>query len=409
MPETLTAAAPPLQPLKPLKTSYRIESIDLLRGLVMIIMALDHSRDFFHINALTGNPLDPATTTPVLYFTRWITHFCAPAFVFLSGLSAWLQGRRKTKKELSRFLISRGLWLIFIDLTVMSLGLTGDIHYGLFVLETLWSIGASMVILGLVIWLPFHVILVSGLVIYFGHNLMDFAEKSRGGNVPLWWSFLHRPTITPLWKGHSLFIFYPFLSWTGLMLLGYCCGKLFTDVEPQRRKKILLWTGAGALLFFVALRATNIYGDPNDWSRQKNGIVTFFSFMNVQKYPPSLLFLCATIGPALIFLALVKNTGSRLVKIISVYGRVPFFYFIVHFYILHIAQVITYLARGHSLAEGMKGVPGIPFKFAIPGEGYSLGLIYIIWIAIVILMYPLCKWYDKYKTNHKEKWWLSYL
>lgn len=387
----------------------RIESVDILRGLVMIIMALDHTRDFFHKGAFTGDPLDPASTTPILYFTRWITHFCAPMFVFLSGLSAWLQGRRKTKKELSRFLISRGLWLIFIDLTVMSLGLTGDIHYGLFVLETLWSIGASMVILGIVIRLPFHVILAIGLLIFFGHNLLDFGERSRGGIVPLWWSFLHRPTITHLWVDHSLFIFYPFLSWTGLMLLGYCCGKLFTDIEPQSRKKILLWIGGGALLFFVALRAINIYGDPLHWSQQKNGMATFFSFMNVQKYPPSLLFLCATVGPGLIFLALVKNTGSRLGKIISVYGRVPFFYFIVHFYLLHIIAVICYLSRGHSLAEGMQGLPGLPFKFVQPGEGSNLWVVYGIWMAIVIAMYPLCKWYDKYKTNHKEKWWLSYL
>jgi uncharacterized membrane protein len=387
----------------------RIESIDLLRGLIIIIMALDHSRDLFHKNGLTGNPLDPATTTPVLYFTRWITHFCAPTFVFLSGLSAWLQGRRKTKKELSRFLISRGLWLIFIDLTVMSLALTADIHYGLFVLETLWSIGAGMIILGLVIRLPFNVILMMGLLIFFGHNLLDFAEKARSGNVPLWWNFLHRPTMTPLWDDHRLFIFYPFLSWAGLMLLGYCCGKIFTDMDSSGRKKILLWTGAGLLVFFVALRATNIYGDPGYWSQQTNALTTFFSFMNVQKYPPSLLFLCATIGPVLIFLAFIKNTGSKPARIISVYGRVPFFFFIVHFYILHIAAVITFLARGHSLEEGMKGVQGLPFKFAIPGEGYSLGVIYIIWIAVVIAMYPLCKRYDRYKTAHKEKWWLSYL
>lgn len=392
-----------------LQHKNRIESIDLLRGLVMIIMALDHTRDFFHKDALTGDPLNPATTTPILYFTRWITHFCAPTFVFLSGLSAWLQGRRKTKKELSRFLITRGLWLIFIDLTVMSLGLTGDIYYGLFVLETLWSIGASMFILGLMIRLPFGIILTTGLVIFFGHNLLDFAERSRGGVVPPWWSILHRPAFIPLWSNHSLFVFYPFLSWTGLMLLGYCIGKLFTDMNADRRKKILLWTGVGVLLFFVALRSINFYGDPVPWSQQKNSTATFFSFMNVQKYPPSLLFLCATIGPVLIFLALVKNTVGGFVKIVSVYGRVPFFYFIVHFYILHIAAIIAYLSRGHSLAEGMKGVAGLPFKFANPGEGYSLGIVYLIWIAIVIIMYPLCKWYDRYKTNHKEKWWLSYL
>ena len=193
------------------------------------------------------------------------------------------------------------------------------------------------------------------------------------------------------------------------MLLGYCCGKLFTDTSPEHRKKILLWIGAGALVLFVVVRMINVYGDPFPWSQQKNGITTFFSFMNVQKYPPSLLFLCATIGPGLIFLALVKNTRNRLSSIISVYGRVPLFYFIVHFFILHIFSVICYLSRGYSLAEGMKGLPGLPFKFAVPGEGYSLCFVYGIWIVVVIAMYPLCKGYDRYKTSHKEKWWLSYL
>ncbi len=392
-----------------LTASKRIESIDLLRGLIMIIMALDHSRDFFHTEAFSSDPLNPETTTPILYFTRWITHLCAPTFVFLSGLSAWLQSGRKTKKELSIFLISRGFWLIFVDLTIMSLGLTADIHFGFFVLETLWSIGASMIILGLVIRLPFNVILALGLLIFFGHNLLDYAEQARGGNVPVWWSLLHRVNIVPLWGNHSLFILYPFLSWTGLMLLGYCCGKLFTDTTPERRKQILLTTGVVAILFFVALRWANIYGDPRPWVEQKTALQNFFAFMNVQKYPPSLLFLCATVGPGLIFLALVKNTGSKTVKIISVYGRVPFFYFIVHFYILHIAEVIVYLLRGHSVAEGMAGAPGLPFKFAMPGEGYSLLAVYGIWLTIVIMMYPLCKWYDNYKTTHKEKWWLSYL
>ncbi|MFM6926436.1 MAG: DUF1624 domain-containing protein [Ferruginibacter sp.] len=389
--------------------SKRIQSIDLLRGLIMIIMALDHSRDFFHKTGLTADPLDPETTTAVLYFTRWITHFCAPTFVFLSGLSAWLQSQRKTKGGLSRFLVSRGFWLIFVDLTIMSLGLTADIHFGIFVLETLWSIGISMVILGLVIRLPFNVILTLGLLIFFGHNLLDFAEQAREGNVPVWWSLLHRVNILPLGSDHSLLILYPFLSWTGLMLLGYCCGKLFTDTTPERRKNILLTIGVSAILFFVVLRWVNIYGDPRPWAEQKTSLKTFFAFMNVQKYPPSLLFLCVTVGPVLIFLAFAKNTRSKMVKIISVYGRVPFFYFIVHFYILHIATVIAYLSRGHSIEEGMKGAAGQPFKFAAPGEGYSLLTVYGIWMIIVIIMYPLCKWYDDYKTNHKEKWWLSYL
>ena len=392
-----------------LTASKRIESIDLLRGLIMIIMALDHTRDFFHTEAFTDDPLNLATTTPFLYFTRWVTHFCAPTFVFLSGVSAWLQSQRKTTAELSRFLITRGFWLVFLELTVVTLGITGDIHFGFIILQTIWSIGISMVILGLVIWLPFNIILIAGLLIVFGHNSLDFAEAARKGNVNVFWHFLHEPGVFHLWGNHVLGLFYPFLPWTGLMMLGYCAGKIFSDVEAERRNKILLFTGIGALVFFAVLRATNIYGDPSHWAKQKNGMYTFLSFMNVTKYPPSLLYTCTTIGWGLIFLALVKNTGSRLAKIIIVYGRVPFFYYILHFYLLHIINICCYLLRGHSMAEGMKGVPGLEFKFALPGEGYSLWVVYGIWMAVVIALYPLCKWYDNYKTNHKEKWWLSYL
>jgi uncharacterized membrane protein len=244
----------------------------------MIIMALDHSRDLFHKEAFTGEPLDFATTTPILYFTRWITHFCAPTFVFLSGLSAWLQSQRKTKKELSRFLITRGLWLVLMEITVMSLGISGDIHYGIFILQTIWSIGISMVILGLVIWLPFNIILALGLLIVFGHNLIDYAEKNINGAVPVWWSFLHRPAILTLWGDHLLGIFYPFLPWTGLMMLGYCCGKIFTAIEPVRRKKILLGMGIGLVLFFIALRALNRLwrSRPMDPAKEHAGYIFHF-------------------------------------------------------------------------------------------------------------------------------------
>ncbi len=387
----------------------RIGSIDLLRGLVMIIMALDHTRDFFHKEAFTGDPLDLATTTPFLYFTRWITHFCAPTFVFLSGVSAWLQSRRKTKKELSRFLITRGLWLVLAEITLVTFGISGDIYFGMFILQTIWAIGISMVILGLVIRLPFNAILIIGLLIVFGHNSIDFAEAARKGNVPVWWNFLHLPTVVPLWGNHVLGIFYPFLPWTGLMMLGYCCGKLFSITEPERRNKRLLWMGIGALLLFIVLRFIDIYGDPGHWVQQKTTLYSFLDFMDVQKYPPSLLYICATIGGALIFLALIKNTTNGLAKIITIYGRVPFFYYILHFYMLHSLSIIFYLARGHSMEEGMKGVQGLPFKFIIPGEGYDLWVVYAIWLAVVIALYPLCKWYDNYKTKHKEKWWLGYL
>ena len=395
--------------MQPLVTSKRVESIDLLRGLVMIIMALDHTRDFFHREALTDDPLNLATTTPFLYFTRWITHFCAPAFVFLAGVSAWLQGRKKSRKELSFFLITRGLWLVLIELTVVSFGITADIHFGMLILQTIWAIGISMIFLGLAIWLPFKVILITGLLIVFGHNSLDFVEKDHKGPFPAWWNLLHVPGMIPISSDHLVGVFYPFLSWAGLMLLGYCCGKIFSDVEPVRRRKILLYMGFGLLILFVVLRAINVYGDPDHWSYQRNGLYTFLSFMKVRKYPPSLLYMSVTIGIALIFLGLVKNTGSRISKIISVYGRVPFFYYILHFYLLHIIAAIVFLSRGHTLAEGLRDMPGVVEKFEIPGEGYSLWVVYAIWISVVIALYPLCKWYDAYKTNHREKRWLSYL
>ena len=392
-----------------LTPSKRIESIDLLRGLVMIIMALDHSRDYFHSAALLDDPLNLATTSPFLFFTRWITHFCAPIFLFLSGTSAWLQSGRKTKKELSSFLITRGLWLILVDLVIITLGTTGDIYFSYFIIQTLWAIGISMAILGLMIWLPFYVILITGLVIVLGHNLLDFAEANQQRDLPFWWHLLHKQGDFNLVGGHHLFIFYPFLSWSGLMMLGYCLGKVFTTYETPQRNKILISTGLGLLAFFALIRFTNVYGDPLHWSVQKNALFTFLSFMNVQKYPPSLLYMCATIGPALIFLGLIKNTGNRLAKIFIVYGRVPMFYYIIHFYVLSGINILLYLLRGHTVAEGLKGVPGIPWKFVVPGEGYSLAVAYAIWISVVIALYPLCKWYNKYKSSHPEKRWLSYL
>ena len=390
-------------------SSKRIAAIDLLRGIIMVIMALDHTRDFFHKDALVADPLNAATTNFILFGTRWVTHFCAPGFVFLSGLSAWLQHQRKTTKELSIFLITRGLWLIVFDLFIMSFVFTADIHFSLFILETLWSIGAGMVILGLMIHLPFMAILITGLLIVLGHNLINIAEAGRSTPVPLWWNMLHQPGIKPLDSGHSLFVFYPMLPWAGLMLLGYCCGKLFTHTEAAKRNRLLLLTGMSAIALFLVLRFINIYGDPLAWKKQPTALQTFFSFMNVQKYPPSLLFIFATIGPLLVVLSFIKTTSGNVAKKVMVFGRVPLFYFVVHFFILHVVQIITYLFSGHTVEEGMKGSTASLFKFSAPGEGVSLGFVYLIWIAIVLLMYPICKWYDSYKAAHKEKKWLSYL
>lgn len=411
MPEALTAPAPPASALKALKPSYRIDSIDLLRGLVMIIMALDHTRDFFHKEGMTGDPLNLATTTPILYFTRWITHLCAPIFVFLAGSGAYFQSLRKSKKELSLFLLKRGLWLIFIEIFVLNFAFSFDIHYTIIGLQTIWSIAISMIILGLVIWLPFTAILTIGSVIVIGHNALDFFEGPPATyQSPGWWyDLIHHFGFYKLWDNHNLLILYPFLPWAGLMMLGYCFGKLFLKFEGMERKKMLLWLGLGVLVFFILLRATNKYGDPDPWSTQKNNLFTFLSFMNLHKYPPSLLYMCATIGIGLLFLAFVGNVKNGLTRFITVYGRVPFLYYILHFFLIHLVTAICYLLRGHSFAEGLKPRPNLIPQFMAPGEGYSLFMVYVIWICIVLSLYPVCKWFSGYKQKHREKWWLSYL
>ncbi len=386
----------------------RIRSIDLLRGLVMIIMALDHTRDFTHIDGMSGNPLDFATTTPLLFMTRWITHFCAPVFVFLAGTSAYLMGLRKTKAELSRFLITRGIWLVFVEVVIINLVFSFDIHYGFIGLQTIWSIGISMIILGLAIRLPFAALLTLGLVIVFGHNLLDLYEKGHTGPFPVWYSFLHAGGFFRLWDNHYLGIMYPFLSWSGLMMTGYCFGKIMDNNDEVKRKQTLLKLGAGIVLLFIALRAINVYGDPDPWSSQKDTLFTVFSFINTHKYPPSLLYMCMTIGPAILFMAIAGNKQNRLTRIISVYGRVPFFYYVLHFFLIHLVSAALFLSRGHSIAEGFHNTGGGP-NFIIQGEGYGLRVVYLVWIGVVVALYPLCKWYDNYKTNHKEKWWLSYL
>jgi len=384
----------------------RITSVDLLRGAVMIIMAIDHTRDFFHYDAQLNNPLNLNSTTGLLFFTRWITHFCAPVFVFLSGTSAYLQSARKSKKELSVFLITRGLWLILMELTIVNLVLTFNIYFYTFALETIWAIGISMVILGLVIWLPFEMILVIGLLIVLGHNTLDFYERKQTGQFSIIYNLVHRVGFHPLGGKYNLLILYPFLSWSGLMMLGYCLGKVLRNENASYRKKFLVIAGLSTIALFIILRFINIYGDPFQWSKQSTSFRTFLSFINATKYPPSLFFMAMTIGPSLLLLAWWDNIQNAFTRIVSVYGRVPFFYFVVHFFILHTIVMICYLLRGNTFAETMTD-QGIA-KFVKGGEGFSLTIVYMIWLLVVIAMYPLCKWYDNYKTNHKEKKWLSY-
>lgn len=402
----LTSIAPPRL------TQARIKSIDVLRGLVMVIMALDHVRDFFHIAGFTDDPLNLQTTTPTLFFTRWVTHFCAPVFVFLSGTSIYLQSLRKTKADLSIFLIKRGLWLIFAEVAIVTLAMTFNPFYNVFILQVIWAIGISMVILGLLIHSPFGVILALGVVIVLGHNLLDGIEAAPGFIANVWWELAHRGGIRNYTTDRFLFIFYPFVPWTGLLLLGYCAGTFFAPTVSvvQRRNRLVL-TGVALLLFFVVVRFINQYGDPSPWSSQKTDLLTALSFLKLQKYPPSLLYMCITIGPALLFLAAIEQVQHGLTSIMQTFGRTAFFYYIVHWFLIHSLATIVFFARGHSAQDVIKIATDnqIAFLFIVPGEGVDLAIVYLIWVAIIGALYPICRWYDAYKTSHKEQWWLSYL
>jgi uncharacterized membrane protein len=387
----------------------RITSIDLLRGIVMVIMAIDHVRDFFHIDASTGVPTNMATTTPQLFFTRWITHFCAPTFVFLAGTSTYLSGIKKTKSELAGFLIRRGFWLIVVEFLVMSLAFTFNPLYNVFILQVIWAIGISMVLLGLIIRLPFNVILILGLLIICAHNLLDAPEAALHGKVGFWWDLMHRGnfavyTIIP---NHIIIILYPFLPWFGVMCCGYCFGKLYENgTAPQARRKMLMQIGFVVTILFIVLRLINTYGDPAPWSVQRNAVYTFLSFLNTTKYPPSLLYLCMTLGPAILFLAIIEDVQNRLSNFFIVFGRVPFFYYVVHFYYIHALCVVAFFVFGYTSKDIVP--KSTPFLFRPDDFGFSPPGVYAVWFFVIITLYPIFKWYNKYKSTHNQ-WWLSYV
>ena len=390
---------------QPLKTGYRIQSIDVLRGLVMIIMALDHTRDFFHWSAFHYDPLDLTQTTIPIFLTRWVTHFCAPVFVFLAGTSAYLTGVRKGKKALSKFLLTRGLWLLFIEIVVFNFAFSFDWRFRVIGLQTIWSLGISMIFLSFLIYLPKRILLLVGLLIIFGHNLLDKINVEGTGLKAFLWSALHQPKFFP-YHPFSIFILYPVLAWIGVMIAGYCFGELYTRFDIQKRKKILLGLGTLCILLFMIIRTTNYYGDQSKWQHQETPVFTFLSFINVTKYPPSLLYILMTIGPAIVFLGLTEKPLKRFGNIISTYGKVPMFYYILHFYMIHLAMVAAALIMGYKWKDVISSGPlGAP----LPDYGFRLWAVYLIWISIIALLYPLCRWYAKYKFSHPEKWWLSYL
>ncbi len=391
------------------KAKPRIQSIDILRGAVMLIMALDHIRDFFHIHGVDQNPVDMTTTTPALFFTRWITHFCAPVFLFLSGTSAFIAGQKKTKKELSLFLIKRGLWLVFVEIAIITFGITFNPLYNLIVWQVIWAIGWSMIILGFLVRTSMTIVVVTGCIIFFGHNILDYINLPQQGTANILWKiFLTTPqTLFPIGKNRIIFDIYAILPWTGAMLLGYAFGILYrSSVDAATRKRAILFAGIFLTALFIVLRFINKYGDPAPWLQQKDGVYTFLSFLNTTKYPCSLQYLSMTIGPALILVAFIEHSQNRLGKILATYGRVPFFYYVIHFYFIHIICVIFFFASGYGTKEIID--TNSPFLFRPLHFGFDLWVVYAVWLFVITVLYWPCKWFNQYKRTHHQ-WWLSYV
>jgi uncharacterized membrane protein len=397
-------------------TKPRIESIDILRGVVMVLMALDHTRDYFHLGALVNDPTDLATTTPVIFLTRFITHFCAPVFVFFAGTSAFLYGSRKTKPVLSKFLITRGLWLVFVEIVIMNFIWFFDIRYSTILLQIIFAIGVSMIVLGILIYLPQKAILILALVLIAGHNLLDGIKVEGKSFSSIVWYMLHQHSFIEFSENFVMIFDYPVLPWIGVMALGYCFGGLYTkDFNVSMRKKWLLYLGLGSTVLFFVLRGINIYGDLVPWTTQKNAIYTIMSFFNVTKYPPSLSFLLITLGLALLVLYATERLKNKFTDFFLVFGRVPFFFYVLHALTIHLFALLGLLVTGGDWKIMILDWRAIMLSESVladnelAGYGYPLWAVYLIWIGIVLLLFPLSKKYMIYKANNKDKWWLSYL
>jgi uncharacterized membrane protein len=381
---------------------FRLESVDVLRGVIMIFMALDHTRDFFGVTGFS--PTDPAQTSVPLFFTRWITHFCAPVFFLLTGTGAYLSLRRKSRRELSQFLFTRGLWLIFLELTVFRcFGLQFNFDYHVTFLNVLWALGWAMIVLSALVHLPVSLTTAFGLALIAGHNLLDPIQSSN-----VIWSILHSPNFIVQNPQHSVFDGYPLLPWVGVTAAGFGLGQIYTWTSRHRRA-FLLRTGLGLIAVFVILRGINVYGDPVRWSMQKSAAFTVLSFLNANKYPPSLSFVLMTLGPALVFLWVLDDRTPRFLRPALTFGRVPMFYYLLHMPLIHVIAVAVCYVR-YAQVHWMFESPTIG-QFPItppPGWGFSLPIVYLIWASVVIALYPLCRWFAAVKERRNDPW-LSYL
>ena len=380
----------------------RIESVDVVRGIIMIIMALDHTRDFFGIPG--QSPTNLATASAALFLTRWITYFCAPVFFLLTGTGAYLSLRRKSKSELSRFLFTRGLWLIFLELVVVRcLAYQFNADYRVTLLLVLWALGWSMIALAAMVRLPTFVITAIALIMIAGHNLLDGVNLTS----PIW-TILHSPGFVLNTPAHVVFAAYPLIPWIGVTAAGFSLGQIY-NWDADRRRTFLLRFGVALTLAFLALRGLNIYGDAARWMPLHSAMFTVFSFLNTTKYPPSLLFLLMTLGPAILLLRAFDSGVPRILRPALIIGKVPMFYYMLHFLLIHLLAVGVCYAR-YETAHWMFESPDLGhYPFSPPPEwGYSLPVVYLVWAFVVVAMYPLCNWFAALRQRRDDPW-LSYL
>lgn len=380
----------------------RLESIDVVRGVIMILMALDHTRDFFGVPG--QNPADLTRATSALFLTRWMTHFCAPVFFLLMGTGAYLAGRRRSPGELSRFLLTRGLWLIVLEVVILRcLSYQFNVDYRVTFLLVLWALGWALIALAVLTRLPASVVTGFGVVMIVGHNLFDGVRSAN----PLW-VILHAQGFVLNAPGPVVFVAYPLIPWIGVAAVGYGLGQIY-GWQADRRRALLLRLGMGMSLAFLVMRGVNVYGDPSRWMLQQTSLHTVLSFLNTTKYPPSLLFLLMTLGPALLFLRAVDGGTPKFLRPTLAFGRVPLFYYVLHFTLIHALAVLVCYARfgtAHWLFES-PDIAHYPFT-APPGWGYPLPIVYLVWAGVIVATYPLCRWFASLKQRRRDPW-LSYL
>jgi uncharacterized membrane protein len=402
----MAASAVPAQP------APRIQSVDALRGAIMMLMAIDHIRDYIARSAMQFLPTDLTRTTAAIFFTRWITHFCAPVFMLTAGLGAsfWITRGHRSKGELTRLLITRGVWLIYLELTVLRLIVFSQFGFRAspVILLILWAIGLSMIALAELIHLPMRLLAVFSIAIIALHNLLDGVSAARFGRAAWLWDILHQQNVFAF-RGITFVTAYPVLPWIGVMAAGYCLGTLFVW-EAKRRERVLMRLGFTFTVAFVVLRAINIYGDPARWAHQHSALFTVLSFLNTTKYPPSLDFLLMTLGPTIAALAWLERFHFSFTNPLIVFGRVPFFYYAAHLLIAHLIAIAMNFARYGRAPFLLIAPPSMGSRSELfpPDYGFPLWTVYAVWVAVLMLLYPVCLWFARLK-QHRHNWWVTYL